>query len=100
MDALTASLQRFAASHPGSHVVFLLGGMQPRDLYVLAPQFGPQFTLLSCEALPIDFDGGETPVVFQLDSAMAVRNHFTCRYGDYARTDRYLGGVFAPHTQK
>ncbi len=90
VDALTASLQRHAGEHPSQRYLVLLKNVQPRDLYVVQADFGPQFTLLASDSLPIDFDNGETPVLFQIDAAGRVRNHFTCRYGDYARTDRYL----------
>lgn len=93
VNALTASLRKFADTHPERHIVLLLKGVALRDLYVMAPQFGPQFTLLSCDSLGTDFDGAETPVVFRLSADGRVRDHFTCRYGDYARTDLYLEAI-------
>lgn len=93
MDALTGSLGRIANDNPDQRIVLLMTGLPARDMYVLERQFGPQFSLLECKGLPIDFDEGQTPVVFRLDSALRVRDHFTCRYGDYARTDRYLDSI-------
>lgn len=93
VDAMTASLMRYAAARPEVHIYMLLSGMPLRDLYVLAPQLGPQFTLLDCNGLPVDFNNGETPVLFRVDSTGLVRDHFTARYGDYARTDRYLDAL-------
>lgn len=90
VNALTSSLKKFAKEHTDARIVLLLKGMVLRDLYVLAPEFGPQFTLLACESLPVDFDGAETPVLFRLTGDGSVRDHFTCRFGDYARTDMYL----------
>ncbi|MDE6042479.1 MAG: hypothetical protein K2G07_02905 [Muribaculaceae bacterium] len=90
VNALTASLMRHAAAHPAQRYLILLKNIEARDLYVLQPDFGPQFALLSCDSLPVDFNDGETPVLFQLDDNGRVYNHFTCRYGDYDRTDRYL----------
>lgn len=93
VDAVTTSLINFATTHPEWHIFILLSKMRLRDLYVLAPQLGSQFTLLDCNNLPVDFNDGETPVLFQVDNDGRVYNHFTCRYGDYDRTDRYLDGL-------
>lgn len=90
VNALTASLQSHARRHPGQRIVILLKKVQLRDLYVMAPDFGSQFELLACDSLPIDFDCADTPVIFRLDTAGRVADHFTCRYGDYERTDHYL----------
>lgn len=93
VNALMASLQRFARSHPDRRIAVLLKNAQLRDLYVMAPDFGPQFSLYSCDALPIDFEDAGTPVLFKVNSDGKVTGHFTCRYGDYERTDNYLQGL-------
>lgn len=90
VNALTASLQSHARRHPGQRIVILLKNVQLRDLYVMAPDFGPQFRLLACDSIPVDFDRAETPAIFRIDSCGRVYDHFTCRYGDYGRTDNYL----------
>ncbi len=90
VNALTASLNKFAAAHPDWHIVLMLKNIQLRDLYVIAPDFGPQFSLYACDSLAADFDNADTPVLFQLSPEGRIQNHFTCKYGNYDRTDRYL----------
>lgn len=93
VNALTASLQRFTQSHPDRRVIILLKNVQLRDLYVMSPDFVPQFSLYACDQLPIDFENANTPVLFKVSSDGKVTDHFTCRYGDYERTDKYLQGL-------
>jgi len=90
LDALLASLENFAAEHPNWSIVMLISNIQLRDLYVMQPQFGPQFRMLACDNLPIDFNDGDTPVLFRIDAGGRIYDHFTTRYGDYNRTDTYL----------
>lgn len=90
VNALTASLNKFASTHPDWHIVLMLKNIQLRDLYVMAPDFGPQFSLYACDSLAADFDNADTPVLFQLSPEGRIQNHFTCKYGNYDRTDRYL----------
>lgn len=93
VNALTASLNKFASTHPDWHIVLMLKNIQLRDLYVMAPDFGPQFSLYACDVLPVDFDNADTPVLFRVSDDGRIRDHFTCRYGSYDRTDDFLNSL-------
>lgn len=93
LDALASSVKAFAAEHPGKRVAMIVRNMGLRDLFVLSKDFGPNVNFYACDTLPVDFDNGDTPALFQLKENGRVYNHFTCRYGDYGRTDRYLASL-------
>ena len=93
LDALASSVKTFATEHPGKHVAMIVRNMGLRDLFVFSKDFGPNVSFYACDTLPVDFDNGDTPALFQLKENGRVYNHFTCRYGDYGRTDRYLASL-------
>lgn len=93
LNALSTSLHNFADSNPDWKIILLISRIQLRDLYVMSREFGPSFELLACNTIPIDFDNGDTPVIFRIGEDNVVYDHFTCRYGDYKRTDNYLSSL-------
>lgn len=95
IDAMLAALKKYAAANADSRVVLLIRGIAMRDMYVMSAELGPQFRLLLAEKLPIDFNGAETPVAFQIADGK-IKNHFTARYGDEARTDTYVKSIISP----
>lgn len=93
VEGALKALSEYVTTDSSRHVWLFISNVQPRELYVMAPDFGPQFSLLKCDSLSIDFDWGNTPVIFRLDSAGTVRDHFTCRSGDVDRTVRYVSTI-------
>lgn len=93
VEGALKALSEYVTTDSSRHVWLFISNVQPRELYVMAPDFGPQFSLLKCDSLSIDFDWGNTPVIFRLDSAGTVRDHFICRSGDVDRTVRYVSTI-------
>ncbi len=90
IEGALAAVREYLAIDSTRHAWLFINNIRPRELYVMAPDFGPRFSLMKCDSLSIDFDWGNTPVIFGLDSAGTVRNHFTCRPDDPARTARFV----------
>lgn len=92
IDALLGALKHKAEVDSGYKFVLLIKNIPLRDLYVLSAEYGPQYKLLSCDKLPIDFNSAETPVAFRINNH-AISEHFTCRYGNHERTNNYIDSL-------
>lgn len=89
IETLLTALKSKAEISKTAHIILIIKGISPRDLFVSEAEFGPFFSLLAAEQLPIDFNSAETPVVFTVEN-QKINKHFTCRFADAERTHNYI----------
>ncbi len=95
IDAMLNAVKKYTAHNPDATAVLLIKGAAMRDIYVMGAELGPGYRLLIADHLPIDFNAADTPVAFQVVDGK-IKNHFTARYGDEARTDSYVKSIISP----